>query len=191
MALTFDDGPHPEGTPPILEALASAGARATFFVVGEQAVRYPGLVADLLAAGHEVGVHAHRHRNQMRLSPAAFAADLRRAVDAIGEISGRAPRWYRPPYGAFTLGGLIAVRRAGLRPLLWSRWGRDWDTRTSPERIAALATRDIGAGDVVLLHDADWYCSPGAHRHTAAALPAILNELGRRGLPAIPADPGA
>src|SRR5436305_13745898 len=67
VALTFDDGPHPEGTPAVLEVLAGAGARATFFVVGEQVQRRPELVREMVAAGHVVALHGHRHRLQTRL----------------------------------------------------------------------------------------------------------------------------
>jgi len=77
------------------------------------------------------------------------------------------------------------VRRASLHPLLWSKWGRDWRAHTTPGEIAALATNGLRAGDVVLLHDADWYSHPGSHRRTAAALPAILAELRRLALPAV------
>jgi peptidoglycan/xylan/chitin deacetylase (PgdA/CDA1 family) len=148
---------------------------ATFFLVGEQVQRYPALVGEIAAAGHRLAVHGYRHRNQMRLSPRQVATDLRRAVATIAEVSGVPPRLYRPPYGAFTAGGLIAVRRASLQPLLWSRWGRDWRADTTPAQIAKLATRGLAAGDVILLHDADWYSSPGCHLRTARALPAILD----------------
>jgi peptidoglycan/xylan/chitin deacetylase (PgdA/CDA1 family) len=187
VALTFDDGPHPEGTPAVLGALARAGATATFFLVGEQVERYPALAGEIAAAGHACAVHGYRHRNQMRLSPGAFAADLERAVAVIGEACGAAPALYRPPYGVFTLPGLAAVRRASLEPLPWSKWGRDWRARTSPAEIVALATHELRAGDVVLLHDADWYSRAGSHRRTAAALPAILTEIRRLGLQAVPA----
>jgi len=180
VVLTFDDGPHPEGTPAVLEALGDAPA--VFFLVGEQVERHPALAAELAAAGHEVALHGHRHRNQMRVGPRALADDLRRAVDAIGSATNRAPVLYRPPYGIFTPAGLALTRRAGWTPLLWSRWGRDWRARTTPEEIARLATRDLSAGDVVLLHDADWYSQPGSHRRTAAALPRVLEEIERRGL---------
>jgi peptidoglycan/xylan/chitin deacetylase (PgdA/CDA1 family) len=182
VALTFDDGPHPEGTPAVLETLAQRGAKATFFLVAEQVERYPSLVAEMVAAGHQTAVHGYRHRNQMRLLPGEFAADLRRAVDVVGDVSGRAPRLYRPPYGIFTLVGLAEVRRVALDPLLWSRWGRDWRARTTPDEIVRLVSRDLAETDVVLLHDADWYGSPGSHRHTAAALPRILDVLEERGL---------
>lgn len=182
VALTFDDGPHPEGTPAVLGALERAEAIATFFLVGEQVERYPWLAAEIVAAGHEPAVHGYRHRNQMRVGPRSLAADLRRSVEVIGDACGRAPRLYRPPYGAFSPVGLALVRRMSLEPLLWSEWGRDWRADTSADEIAALATGGLTPGSVILLHDADWYSSPGSHRRTAAALPAILAELERRGL---------
>jgi peptidoglycan/xylan/chitin deacetylase (PgdA/CDA1 family) len=182
VALTFDDGPHPEGTPAVLDALEAGGARATFFLVTEQVERYPDLAADIARRGHEVAVHGHRHRNLMRLSPAAFAADLARAQAIVGEARG-APAWlYRPPYGIFTPTGLALVRRAGLKPLLWSKWGLDWRAKLSPAQLAKVATRGVGPGDVILLHDADWYSRPGSHRSTAAAVAPILAELERRDL---------
>jgi len=182
VMLTFDDGPHPEGTPAMLATLAQRNARATFFLVAEQVERHPELARAIAAAGHTVAVHGYRHRNQMRLTPGAFARDLGRALEVIGEVCGLTPRLYRPPYGIFTLPGLAAVRRAGLEPLLWSRWGRDWRAATTPREIVRLSTSGIDRGDVVLLHDADWYSSPGSHRHTAAALPGILDVLAERGL---------
>lgn len=189
IALTFDDGPHPEGTPAVLEVLAREGAKATFFLVGEQVERYPALAAEIAAAGHEIAVHGYRHRNQMRLLPRVLVGDLERAVAVLGEACGRAPWLYRPPYGVFTLPGLAAVRRASLQPLLWSKWGRDWRANTSAAEIAALATRDLAAGDVVLLHDADWYSHRGSHRRTVGALPAILGEIRRLSLAPVALSP--
>jgi peptidoglycan-N-acetylglucosamine deacetylase len=180
VVLTFDDGPHPEGTPAVLDALASAPG--VFFLVGEQVERHPALAAEIAAAGHEVALHGYRHRNQMRVTPKALREDLRRGVDAIGAATGRAPALYRPPYGIFTPAGVALARKAGWLPLLWSKWGRDWRARTTPAEIARLATRDLSPGDVILLHDADWYSTAGSHRRTAAALPRILEEIERCGL---------
>lgn len=182
VLLTFDDGPHPEGTPAVLEALDRGGAHAVFFMVGEQVERYPSLAAEVAAAGHEIALHGHRHLNQMRVTPRRLAADLERGADAIATATGVAPALYRPPYGIFTPAGLVLARRAGWWPLLWSAWGRDWRARTDAHEIASLATRDIAHGDVILLHDADWYSSSGSHRRTAAAVPLVLDALARRGL---------
>ncbi len=178
VAITFDDGPHPDGTPAVLEVLARAGARATFFMIGEQVQRRPGLAAEVLAAGHTVALHGYRHRLQLRLSSAAVEDDLRRGAAAIEDATGASPVWHRPPYGIYSAAGLDYVRGAGLRPLLWSRWGKDWRKFTTPERIAARASADVRPGDVILLHDADFYSSRGSHERTVRALGFILATLG-------------
>jgi peptidoglycan/xylan/chitin deacetylase (PgdA/CDA1 family) len=103
----------------------------------------------------------------------------------VAEATGRAPCAYRPPYGIFSPAGLAYTRRRRWRPLLWSRWGRDWAARATPESIASSVTRDLTGGDVLLLHDADWYSAPGSHRNTAAALPRVLDAIEARGLAAV------
>jgi peptidoglycan-N-acetylglucosamine deacetylase len=182
VALTFDDGPHPDGTPAVLDALERAGARATFFLMGEQVKRRPALAAEIAAAGHCIALHGHRHRNLLRVPPRALADDLDRASYVIAEATGAVPRLYRPPYGIFSPAGLVLADRRDLSPLLWSRWGRDWRARATPASIAAEVTADLGPGDVLLLHDADFYSAEGSWRGTAAALPQVLEEIARRGL---------
>jgi peptidoglycan-N-acetylglucosamine deacetylase len=181
VAITFDDGPHPEGTPAALEALAAAGARATFFLVGEQIDRNPSLAAEIAAAGHGIESHGYRHIAQLRRLPGELREDLRRAHAAIAEATGREPRFYRPPYGVFSWVGL-SLARERWAPLLWSRWGRDWAARATPESIAAKVTEQLTGGEVLLLHDADTYSAPGSHRRTAAALPQVLEQVRLRGL---------
>ena len=182
VALTFDDGPHPEGTPAVLELLARADTRATFFLVGEQVRRRPRLAAEILAAGHIVALHGDQHRLQLRLTPAQVQADLARGAATLEDATGAAIVWHRPPYGIYSPAGLGAVRAAGWRPLLWSRWGKDWRRSTTPRRIATRATRSLSAGDVILLHDADFYSAHNSHRRTAEALPLILTQLSSRKL---------
>jgi peptidoglycan-N-acetylglucosamine deacetylase len=182
VALTFDDGPHPEGTPAILELLARAGARATFFVVGEQVRRRPQLVAEIAAAGHQVALHGDRHRLQLRCSQRQIADDIARGVLTIEDAIGASPTLHRPPYGIYSPAGLRAARGLGLRPLLWSRWGKDWRRLTTPRRIASRALAGLLPGDVILLHDADFYSAHNSHRRTAAAVELIVAELGRRKL---------
>jgi peptidoglycan/xylan/chitin deacetylase (PgdA/CDA1 family) len=182
VALTFDDGPHPQGTPAILELLARAGARATFFVVGEQVRRRPQLVAEIIAAGHEVALHGYRHRLQLRLSRRQIDDDTARGLVAIEDAIGALPILHRPPYGIYSPAGLRVARGFGLRPLLWSRWGKDWRRLTTPDRIASRALAGVLPGDVILLHDADFYSARNSHRRTAAALELIVTELARRKL---------
>jgi peptidoglycan-N-acetylglucosamine deacetylase len=182
VAITFDDGPHPQGTPAVLETLREAGAVATFFLAGEQVERRPSLVAEIVAAGHRVELHCHRHRNQLRLTPRILIEDAERARAAIEEAGGQAISDYRPPYGIFSAAGLRAVRARGWRPVLWSLWGEDWKRGATARSIARRATAGARAGDVLLLHDADYYSSSGSWMRTAAALPAILEDLGALGL---------
>lgn len=182
VALTFDDGPHAQGTPAVLDALARAGARATFFVVGEQVEREPALTREIAAAGHSLALHGHRHRNMLRLAPRAFAADFVHGCDAIAAATGMRAELYRPPYGIFSVAGLRFVRRSEMGVLLWSRWGHDWRARITPAAIADELTNGVTAGDVLLLHDADHYSAADSWKRTAAALPRVLDAIARAGL---------
>jgi peptidoglycan/xylan/chitin deacetylase (PgdA/CDA1 family) len=180
VAITFDDGPHPEGTPAVLELLADADIKATFFLVGEQVQRRPALAAEIADRGHVVALHGYRHRPQPIMSQKAVQRDVERGVEAIRSATGVDLAWHRPPYGLYSGAGLSAVRARGMRPLLWSRWGKDWRRFTSPARIASRATANLRPGDVILLHDADFYSSRGSHERTVQALALIVRELARQ-----------
>ena len=182
VALTFDDGPHPQGTPAALELLAAARATATFFLVGEQVERWPAVAAEIAAAGHEIALHGYRHRLMLRRTTVAVERDLDHAVEVIAAATGVAPLCYRPPYGVFSAGGLALTRRRGWAPMLWSRWGRDWEAQATPAGIARRATAGLRGGDVVLLHDADHYSSDGSWRKTIAALPLVCEAVAGCGL---------
>ena len=182
IALTFDDGPHPEGTPTVLDALARLGIPATFFLTGEQVLRYPALAREIAERGHAIGVHGHLHRLLTVRTPSASAADVRLACAVIEDATAAKPRLYRPPYGAANPAALLTARRAGLRPVLWARWGRDWESRANPASVAQNATRDLRGGEILLLHDADHYAAHGSWRATAAALPEIAAVVARAGL---------
>jgi peptidoglycan/xylan/chitin deacetylase (PgdA/CDA1 family) len=181
-ALTFDDGPHAQGTPAVLELLARAQVQATFFLVGEQVLRNPSLAREIVSAGHLVGLHCHRHRNLLRLAPPQVRADIDRAQAAIEDAAGVQPTLYRPPYGVLNASALRLANARGWRTLLWTHWGRDWERRATAESIAARVTAGAGEGSVLLLHDADDYSAPGSWRRTVAALPQVLATLADRGL---------
>jgi peptidoglycan/xylan/chitin deacetylase (PgdA/CDA1 family) len=170
VALTFDDGPHPEGTPAVLEALERLRAPATFFLAGEQVARYPTLAAEIIAAGHEAGVHCQRHRNLMRLTPCQVRDDLLRATELIAAATGRQPRYYRPPYGILTTAALTLARRLGWEIVLWRRDGHDWEAHATPTTINARILHRLTPGDIILLHDADHYSAPGSWQRTAASI---------------------
>jgi peptidoglycan-N-acetylglucosamine deacetylase len=184
IAITFDDGPHRDGTPAVLAELERHSVSATFFLVGEQVVRDPQLAGEIAAAGHEIAVHGYRHTLVLRRTVGELSDDLDRAHDTIADATGTTPVLYRPPYGVFSSGALDAVHARGWRPLLWSRWGRDWERRATPNSIALRATRRLRPGDVVLLHDSDAYSSAGSWRKTAAALPSVLEAVAALGVPA-------
>jgi len=181
-ALTFDDGPHAQGTPAVLEVLARERVGATFFLVGEQVRRNPSLPREILAAGHAVALHCDRHRNLLRLAPSQVREDIARAEDTIAAATGVAPTLYRPPYGVLNASALALARRRGWRTLLWNHWGRDWERAATPESIAALLTDGAGPGSVLLAHDADDYSAPGSWRQTVAALPAVIETMRARGI---------
>lgn len=179
IALTFDDGPDPEGTPAVLDALDRLGWHATFFMLGSQVRRYPELAARVVDAGHEAAVHGYAHRNHLARGPLELDRDVTGAAELIRTATGSRPRWFRPPYGVLTLGSLAAARRAELRPVLWTAWGRDW-TGASAGQVAATVAGQLRSGGTVLLHDSDCVAEEaGSWRATVAALP-LLAEVADR-----------
>jgi peptidoglycan/xylan/chitin deacetylase (PgdA/CDA1 family) len=182
IALTFDDGPHPRGTPAVLEVLREAGAVATFFLVGEQVRRRPDLAREIVAAGHAVAVHADRHRNLLRLTPTQLRADLERAEATIHDAVGAVAPLYRPPYGVLSAAGVRQARSRGWKIVLWARWGRDWRACATPASVAIEAAAGLRGGEVVLLHDSDAYAVRGAWATTARALPDVLERVAAAGL---------
>jgi peptidoglycan/xylan/chitin deacetylase (PgdA/CDA1 family) len=153
VSLTYDDGPDPQFTPGILDALAAHGARATFFVLVESAERHRQLITRMLAEGHEVGLHGIDHT---RLSPlplrraTALIRDGRRRLE---QVAGRRITLFRPTYGAQTLQQYVATRALGLEVVIWSSWAQDWDG-SSADVIAGRAVQALHHGGFLLLHDA-------------------------------------
>ena len=185
VAITFDDGPHPEGTPAVLDILSDEGILATFFLVGERVRANPQLAQEIVEASHKVALHCDLHRNALRLTGAQIRDDIARAQATIQDTTGVDPQLQRAPLGIYTPAFLREVKRAGLQPWIWSQWGRDWRARATPESIVKDATAKLKAGDIVLLHDGDDYSVEGSHRRTVAALPAILNAVKARSLDAV------
>jgi peptidoglycan/xylan/chitin deacetylase (PgdA/CDA1 family) len=182
VALTFDDGPDTESTPAFLTELDRLGWRATFFMLGTRAREAPSLVAEVAAAGHEVAVHGDEHRNMLRRLPGSAADDIRRCRDTLAEATGAMPQWFRPPFGILSFGALRGARRANLRTVLWTTWGRDWRKEATPETVTADVLRRYVGGGTVLLHDCDRESYPGSWRSALGALPRIADELAARGL---------
>ncbi|MDQ1663528.1 MAG: peptidoglycan-N-acetylglucosamine deacetylase [Blastococcus sp.] len=181
VALTFDDGPDPLGTPAVLAELSRLGWTATFFLLGSQVRKFPEVARAVAAAGHEIAVHGDEHRQHVGRSPLDLRRDLERATGVITDVTGVRPRWFRPPYGVLSAGTLPAAARLGLTPVLWTTWGKDWEV-TTPERVVSLLVGGLRPGGTLLLHDSDCTSTPGSWRATAAALPLLAGELDRRGL---------
>jgi peptidoglycan/xylan/chitin deacetylase (PgdA/CDA1 family) len=181
-ALTFDDGPDPVSTPPILEALERLGWHATFFMLGDMVRAAPEVAAQVVAAGHEIGVHADVHRSQKRMHPREIREDVVRARDAVATATGVEPRWYRPPHGALTFEGRITAKRLGMQAVLWTTWGRDWRAEATPESVRDDVFAGRVDGGTVLLHDSDCTSDPGCWRSTVAGLPLLAEGFAARGI---------
>lgn len=152
LVLTFDDGPDPDVTPRILEILAQADAHATFFVLGTRVCRQPHILGEMVAAGHEVGLHGIDHR---RLTTAPRKEVLERLVRGKAELEdriGQPVRWFRPPYGAQSLATWQAIRAAGMRSVMWGATLWDWKDIDDDARLAK-ANQGIEPGAILLGHD--------------------------------------
>lgn len=173
VAITFDDGPHPQNTPRLLDMLRARNIKATFYVIGRSVDLYPQVVRRTVAEGHEIGNHTHTHRLLSKLSDAEVRTEMSRCRDAISRASGVQPRTMRPPYG-----GLLQRQRElihsefGYPTILWSVDPLDWK-RPGAGVITSRILSGASAGGIVLAHD--------LHAQTVDAMPATLDGLLRRG----------
>jgi peptidoglycan/xylan/chitin deacetylase (PgdA/CDA1 family) len=182
LAITFDDGPDPDATPPVLEALDAAGVRATFFLVGEQVEAHPALAREIVDRGHSVGLHSHSHAEQDELTD--VAGDYDAVSAAVSAATGVEATLYRPPYGRFSEASYEECLRRALTPVYWSAWGCDWEPIPGA-RIADVAIRDLEPGAILLLHDSPRFAYRDSALPTAEALPEILAAASERGLEAV------
>ena len=180
-ALTFDDGPDPDSTPAVLDALDAAGVRATFFVVGEQLMRHHAIAREARDRGHQLALHGATHPHHEELRPTAARDEMARGVGAFEAATGERATLFRPPYGRFGEHSFEACAKLGLTPVYWSAWGSDWDPIPAA-RIADLAARDLAPGAIVLLHDSPRYAARATAAPTAEAIPAIAAAAAARGL---------
>jgi peptidoglycan/xylan/chitin deacetylase (PgdA/CDA1 family) len=182
VALSFDDGPDPVSTPLILDVLDELGWRATFFMLSDMVRAAPEVAREVVARGHEVGVHADVHRSHKRMGPRQIRDDVVRARAAVAEATGVEPRWYRPPHGALTFEGRFTAKRLGMQAVLWTAWGRDWRAEATPESVRDDVLAGRVDGGTILLHDSDCTSDPGCWRSTVGGLPLLAPRLAERGL---------
>ena len=154
VCLTFDDGPHPEHTPRLLDVLGEQGVKGTFFVVGEEAEKHPELVKRIVAEGHAVGGHSWTHSEPRTTTTRQLLDEVTRTQELLWEVVGVGSTLFRPPKGELTAAKLLGLMRAGLTVVLWNVDPRDY-ARTSVEGLAAwFAKQPMRSGDIVLMHDA-------------------------------------
>ena len=179
LLLTFDDGPHPERTPAVLDALRRHGARAAFFVVGSRIPRAPHMLEQLASEGHLIGNHSFAHPLDKQFNLRDYRSDLLQCQDAVQALTGERPALFRPPLGHLSAASVIAPRLVGLRSMLWSIDSEDWTLR-SRDALAGMAERLVHnvssprANHIVLFHDDNPF--------TAELLDLVLPELASRNL---------
>lgn len=182
VAITIDDGPDPEVTPRVLDILDAAGARASFFCIGQQAIQHPALCRSIVARGHRVENHGHAHTNAFAtFGPWRMRADISVAQAVLADICGQVPLFFRPTAG---------LRNPFLEPILaaldlklstWTR--RGFDTRCDdPSRVHARLVRDLAAGDILLLHDGNAARTSSGQPLILEVLPRLLLDLDTAGL---------
>lgn len=179
VLLTFDDGPHPEGTPAVLEVLRRFSARAVFFVVGSRVPRAPEMLKRVVDEGHLLGNHSFAHPLDQQFGLAECRKDLDRCQQVVYELAGVRPTLFRPPLGHVSLASMVAPRLSGLEPILWSVDSDDWRLRRTGEvaDAATRLTRQLSGRrlrDIVLFHDERTF--------TAELLEVVLPELAGRGV---------
>jgi peptidoglycan-N-acetylglucosamine deacetylase len=188
VALTFDDGPHPEHTLEIARVLAERGVRAAFFVVGEQAREHPEIIARLHADGHLVCNHSHTHAMTFHFSLwDTLRREVRACNRAVADVIGVEPALFRAPQGIKNPALGDVLRELEMTPIGWTARGLDSMTDQA-EKVVERVLRDVAPGGVVLLHDGD--CGGGlqGRSHTVEALPRILDGLEARGLRVVRLD---
>lgn len=176
VALTFDDGPNPEYTPQILDVLERYHVKATFFMVGEMAGQYPGVVRQVAAQGSEVADHTMAHPEAPQADGPRLRQEVRGAAQLLERIGGCKVRFFRPPYGYFDAAFFRACRDEKMDVVLWSVVPRDWE-QPPAEVIAQRVAAEIRPGAIVLLHDGG-----GDRRQTVKALAAIIEAIQAKGL---------
>ncbi len=151
-ALTYDDGPHPEHTPRILDVLAERGETATFFVLARQVRRHPAIAQRIVADGHELALHGEDHTSLATLGVREAISRIRAARAEVEDVTGSRLHLYRPPYGTITPAQMIALRTTGLRLVIWSSDATDW-LHDEEDVLAERAHGGVFPGGIVLLHD--------------------------------------
>jgi peptidoglycan/xylan/chitin deacetylase (PgdA/CDA1 family) len=180
VCLTYDDGPG-RSTPELLDLLARHDARATFFMVGTEAERFPDVARRVVADGHDVGSHTLSHLDHLAVDPTDAVADMLAGAAAIERVLGFEPTYYRAPYGYFVEATVAEASRRGWSCVHWSVLGYDWEEQATPRSVADQVLADLGPGAIVLLHDSR-RAKPMKPEPMLGATGILLEELERKDL---------
>lgn len=168
--LSFDDGPHPDATPMVLDMLAAAGAKASFFCIGDNVRKYPEIYQRILAEGHTVGNHSYHHLNGWKTGNSEYVEDIQRAAELISSP------FFRPPYGRIRHSQVKALRAMNMVPVMWTVLSGDFDPALSKEACALNVLRHLAPGNIIVFHD-----SIKALQKMQYALPLVLERIQERG----------
>ena len=180
IALTFDDGPYPPYTERLLDLLKKKKARATFFLVAEQAQRHPDLVRRMAEEGHTVGLHAYRHRDFLKLTEADKQIDVNQGKNALQAVLGKAPAYWRPPHGFRDFSVMEVAAALQLTVVNWSVIPRDW-TGIGGREIYHRVMDKAEDGAIVLLHDGDSPYYKASRQSTVDAVALLVDSLREKG----------
>lgn len=182
VSFTFDDGPHPEYTPRILDILKKFNLKSTFFVVGESAKKYPDIVKRIKDEGSEVGNHTYSHRMLPFQFKKSMVSEIKKTEDIIFNITGEKPRYFRPPRGLRNKFAVDFLQNEGYTIVSWSISSRDWII-SSAQKIEDRILKLTSPGSIILFHDAgSIFLNYGRNRlPTVEALPGIINGLKNKG----------
>jgi peptidoglycan/xylan/chitin deacetylase (PgdA/CDA1 family) len=186
VALTFDDGPNPDVTPAVLDLLEEHGARASFFCIGREVERHPGLARAIADRGHQVENHSYTHSHRFGfLGPSRLHREIDDAQQAIASATGRRPGLFRAPAGIRNPFVQPALDGLGLQLVSWTRRGFDTVSRR-PARVLSRLLKGLAPGDILLLHDGAPVGGPPRRAVALEALPLLLNALAAHGLSSVP-----
>lgn len=178
ITVSFDASWGGDKTLKILDLLDQYNAKATFFLVGIWVDKYPELVKEIAARGHEIGNHSDSHAHFTQISDSKIRQELDSCSDKIEALTGVRPTLFRPPYGDYNSKVITVVRDEGYEAVQWSVDSLDWKNR-GVEDLVKRATNNIQPGDIILFHnDSDFIVD---------ALPAILSYYQEQGFTMIPA----
>ncbi|WP_257348424.1 polysaccharide deacetylase family protein [Pseudalkalibacillus decolorationis] len=177
LALTFDDGPNRTYTPQLLDLLQQYHIKATFFIVGECANRYPEIVKRMHREGHSIGIHHVKHTSNWYMTPFAAKREINKCASIIEKLTGDKPRYYRPPWGRFNLFTLFTARPYQI--VLWSGIFKDWKNEPDSTALLERLRRELHGGGIFLLHDngATKGADPEAPANMIQALSTFLPEI--------------